>query len=217
MTEGKRFVASFSTGKDSTLAVYKAIERGMKPDGLLITYNEDLTRAWFHSITEDVLKRYSKALGIPIHLIRTSGDDYEENFEKKLKECRASGAEVCVFGDIDILTHLEWGQERCKAAGLEAFYPLWQMDRRHAVNAFLDSGFSAYITIIDTGRVPEEYLGKKLSKELLSKMEEEGIDPCGESGEFHTLVTDGPLFKHPFEYAFGRVEFDGRYAKLPVL
>lgn len=216
MQEKRKFVASFSSGKDSTLSVYKAIQAGMEPLGLVITYNTDAERAWFHGLPESVIQRLSEALAIPIELIRTSGAEYEANFEKKLREYRAAGADTCVFGDIDIEGHLQWGMDRCANSELTPFFPLWQMDRKAAVMEFLDCGFTTRITTVNTSLMSADYLGKALTRELMSEMEADGIDVCGENGEYHTLVTDGPLFKKPFQYAFGQPVFDHGYAKLPV-
>ena len=216
MTEKKKFVASFSTGKDSSLALYKAVEADMEPLGLLITYNTNAEKAWFHGVGRDVLDRLSAALEIPIDLIMTDGTDYEERFEEKLREWKGRGAEYCVFGDIDLEAHLKWDKDRCEAAGLTGYFPLWQMDRKEAVKELLKAGFTARITTVNTKYMGAEYLGKALSLELLTRLAAEGVDVCGENGEYHTLVTDGPLFKQTFDYEFGKTVFDHGYSKLMV-
>lgn len=213
----KKFVASFSTGKDSTLAIYKAIQSGMEPVGAVITYDPEKSRAYFHNLKEPVIKRLSAAIEIPIELIPTSGDDYVKNFEQKLAEYHKTGADTCVFGDIDLEDHLIWGKERCLTAGLEPWYPLWHKERRDVVDEFIDSGFTAYITIIDTDRMSADYLGEPLTKDIVTSLEADGIDACGENGEFHTFVADGPLFKHPLEFKFGEPVLKGQFAKLPIL
>lgn len=213
----KYFVGSFSTGKDSTLAIYKAMCEGMVPLGLVITYNADADKAWFHGLPAHILERLSHSLGITIRLIKTSGEDYENNFACKLSEFRLAGADTCVFGDIDIDEHYRWGADRCYEAGLTPYYPLWHKERRDVVMEFLDSGFTAYITAVDTWYMNQAYLGKKLTKELIEQMEAEHVDVCGENGEYHTMVTDGPTFYYPFTWEFGEPVLDGRYAKLPLL
>ena len=216
MQTGKKFVASYSSGKDSTLAVYKAIQAGMEPIGLIITYNTDAERIWFHGLSEEVIQRLSDSLEIPIRLIRTSGAEYEINFEKTLKEFKEAGADVCVFGDIDIEGHLEWGRQRCANTGLEACYPLWQMNRKDAVLEFLNNGFTTRLIAVNTDKLGLEYLGEPLTLDLMHRMEEAGVDVCGENGEYHTLVTGGPLFKKPFHFTLGEPDVTPPYAKLPV-
>ena len=127
---GLRFIASYSGGKDSVLAIHRAIQSGMILQALIITYNTDRGRSWFHGIEEDILRDISESVGAPVLLIRTSGADYAKNFEAMLREQRALGAEACVFGDIDIEGHLEWCSERCRSAGLIPCFPLWQENRR---------------------------------------------------------------------------------------
>jgi len=112
---GRKFVASYSGGKDSILAIYRAIKLGMKPVSLIITFNVDMERSWFHGIPDELLSEVSASLDIPIKLIKTSGEDYAANFEKELKVQKENGAEICVFGDIDLEEHLQWCTARCDA------------------------------------------------------------------------------------------------------
>jgi len=214
--KGKKFVASYSGGKDSVLALYRAINEGMIPLCLIITYNTDKNQSWFHGITEDVLIQVSKSLDIPINIINTTGENYEENFEKELKTQKLNGAEFCIFGDIDIDEHLKWCKDRCESASLEAYFPLWQENRKDLVEEFIDSGFIARITVLDTERLTEKHLGLPLTKELITSIESEGADACGENGEYHTFVFDGPLFKHPLSLNFGDPIYRDKYALLNV-
>ena len=184
---------------------------------MVITYNEDADRAWFHGLPAYIIERLSHSLSLPIRLIKTTGEEYEQNFEKKLREFHIAGADTCIFGDIDIDEHYQWGADRCAAAGLIPYYPLWHKKRRDVVLEFIDSGFTAYITAVDTWNMDRSYLGQKLTKKLVDRMEADGIDVCGENGEYHTMVTDGPTFYYPFTWDFGEPVFNGRYAMLPIL
>lgn len=96
--KGRKFVASYSGGKDSTLAIYRAIKLGMIPMELITTFNVDKERTWFHGIPQNILDNISKEMNIPISLIRTKGDEYTEKFEAKLREAKENGAEYCVLG-----------------------------------------------------------------------------------------------------------------------
>ena len=198
---GKRFVASYSGGKDSVLAVYRAVNAGLRPMGLMTTYNMDSKRSWFHGMDEGVLQRAAESMGMPLTLIRTSGASYAESFESALLEAKAGGAEVCVFGDIDIEGHLDWCSERCVNTGLVPFFPLLGAQRRDVAYEFADAGFSAIIKTVDTSRLPGSVLGRIISRGVLDEIESSGADICGENGEYHTFVFDGPLFSRtvPFE------------------
>ena len=213
---GKSFVASYSGGKDSILAIYRAIKLGMKPASLIITYNIAMERSWFHGIPNDLLNEVSASLGIPIKLIKTSEKDYVANFEKELKAQKENGVEVCVFGDIDLEEHLQWCTARCDAVGIEAFFPLWQEERKALVDEFIEKGFTANIIVVDTERLSERYLGRTLSPETVSSIIAEGADACGENGEYHTFVSNGPLFKTPVSFCYGEPVKYGRYAILPI-
>lgn len=214
--KGKKFVASFSGGKDSTLAVYRAIKQGMIPLELFITYNIDQERSWFHGITRDIINQLSKEINIPISLVETKGESYKENLEIKLKEAKENGAEVCIFGDIDIEDHFHWCTDRCKAAGIEAYFPLWQEDRKSIVYEFIDSGFRTILNVVDRTRMDESYVGNELTRELAEKIEESGVDICGEEGEYHTFVFDGPLFTRSIDIKVGEKLILGDFAVVPL-
>lgn len=214
--KGKKFVASYSGGKDSILAIYRAIGLGMVPVSLIITYNTDLDRSWFHGLPKDLLDEVSASLGIPIQLVETSGKDYAIKFENELKAQREMGVQCCVFGDIDIEEHLQWCTSRCDAVGIEAFFPLWQEDRQTLVEEFIELGFIANISIVDTDRLNEEFLGQTLTQEVISSIALEGADACGENGEYHSFVSAGPLFLKPVSFCFGERVRKEQYAILPV-
>ena len=197
---GKKFVASYSGGKDSALALYRAINAGLSPLGLLTTYNTGVNHTWFHGITEDLIQKISDSLCIPVTLIKTTGEQYEANFEAALKGEKNRGAQVCVFGDIDIEGHLEWCTSRCEKTGLIPYFPLWKEERKKLVYEFIDAGFSAIITVVDTSRMSKEFLGQILSRETADSIEKSGADICGENGEYHTFVFDGPLFSRKINF-----------------
>lgn len=214
--EKKRFVASYSGGKDSVLAIHRAIRQGMEPACLIITYNTDAGRSWFHGIPEALLEEVSDALKIPIHLIRTGGEAYRDSFVTELRRQKQAGVDCCVFGDIDIDDHLAWCEDVCREAGLEACFPLWKEARADLVREFIASGFTAEITIVDTTRLSEKHLKMKLSEEALESIGSEGADICGENGEYHSFVSDGPLFLHPVAFTWGETVHRGNYAIAPV-
>lgn len=213
---GKKFIASYSSGKDSTLAVYKAIQEGMEPLKLILTQNNSPSISWFHGLSDEMVRNLQEVLNIPIEKIVTSNEEYAKNFEEALRRGKEAGAEVCVFGDIDIEGHLEWCSERCRNAGLEAYFPLWHKSRKSVVLDFIKSGFTTYLTVVNTDVMDEKYIGEKLTEDLLGQLEEDGVDVCGENGEYHSLVTDGPLFSHPLDVHFGEPEKQGHYICLPV-
>lgn len=213
----RKFVASYSGGKDSILALTRTIEAGMEPAALLITYNTDAGRSWFHGITKDLLQVVERSLNIPIICIETSGEAYAQQFQAALEAQKRQGVEVCVFGDIDLEDHLQWCRGVCQKSGIEPCFPLWQEPRRELVQEFIKRGFTAKITVVNTGLLSDKHLGMVLSEDVLCSIEAEGADACGENGEYHTIVLDGPLFAFPLPVEFGHQLNMGKLAVLPVL
>jgi len=213
---GKKFVASYSGGKDSTLAIYNAIQEGNELIALITTYNIDEGRSWSHGLPKSVLERVAQSLGAPAWIIETTGEKYAENFEKALMSAKDYGAEICVFGDTDIEGHLHWGEKRCQEAGIKAKFPLWGKSRKALVYEFIESGFTATISVIDTDQLSHRFLGSKLTKEIADQIAAEGADICGENGEYHTFVSTGPLFEQPIDFTFGEKITRDNYAILPI-
>lgn len=191
---GKKVVISFSGGKDSVLSLHKAISLGYEPIALMTTINKNKGDSWFHDISSDLLKQVSLAINIPLLLVECSGENYENTFEIALKNMKNLGAEACIFGDIDIAHHREWGETRCKNTGLEAIFPLWQENRETLVKEFIDLGYKAIIKKVNLKNMNVNFLGKTLSHKLLEEIKATGSDVCGENGEYHTFVYDGPIF-----------------------
>lgn len=217
MHSGKKFIASYSGGKDSTLAIYRAIKQGMILKELVITYNKDEERSWFHGITKSLINKISKEMNTPITLIKTTGEDYERKFEEKLKQAKNSGIEVCVFGDIDIEDHLSWCRVRCEAAEIEAYFPLWQESRRKLVYEFIDLGFKTMITVVNNSQMSSNFAGQILTREVAEDIAKSGADICGENGEYHTFVFDGPLYLNTIEFEIGdKIKIDN-YSIVPIL
>ena len=212
-----KFVASFSGGKDSTLAIYRAIQAGHQPLALITSYNRKRDQSWFNCIPQNVLQKVAEQMNIPLWLLETSGDEYTENFEKILQKAKEQGAQAAVFGDIDLEAHRQWCNERCYNTGLEAYFPLWNGGRKELVYEFIDSGFVTYISVVNSNRLNSSFLGKQLTKEVVEAIEAEGADPCGENGEYHTFVCDGPLFASRVPFSWGLELKHDKYAYLPIV
>jgi uncharacterized protein (TIGR00290 family) len=209
---------SYSGGKDSALALYRAKKLGYQPVCLLTTYNADARRSWFHGVPTDILNKVSELTDTALELVPTGqGDDYGKDFEAALERLREKyGVGATVFGDIDLQLHYDWDVARCSASGLEAVFPLWHEDRRELVFEMIDSGFKALITIVNTEQLSERFLGKTLTRELAEQIATEGADICGENGEYHSFIYDGPIFRKPVNVKLGDVIRNGIYSILPL-
>ncbi len=213
----KNFVMSFSGGKDSTLALYRMIKKGYEPVALLTTVKKDADKSWTHGINRKLLKQVSESLSIPLLEVECDVCEYEKEFEKSLIKAKELGASICAFGDIDIEEHKYWDTERCKNAGIEASFPLWQEDRGSLVYEFIESGFTTIIKTINLDYLNEDLLGKKLTKNIVDEIKNSGADACGENGEYHTFVIDGPLFKEKISFENKGVVIERNYGHLNIL
>ncbi len=189
-----RFFSSWSGGKDSCLALYYALENGGQAKKLLTMLVDSGERSRSHGLAVDLLNKQAEALNIPIITASTSWDDYEENFINLLEKLKKDKINAGVFGDIDLEEHRYWVEKVCKKVDMKAKLPLWQMDRREVIEKFIELGFEAEIIVVKEKKLEERFLGRKLSFELINELEEIGVDVCGENGEYHTVVLDGPIF-----------------------
>ncbi len=177
----------------------KVIEQGYIPSVLLNVMNENGKISRSHGIPKEILEAQAKAVGLPIHLISSSWQEYEMNFTAALKQLKKTYAvSHAVFGDIDLQPHRDWEEMVCKNAGLITMLPLWQQNRRSLVMEMLGSGIKTMIVSCNT-TMGASFIGKTLTPDLITALEQLGVDACGENGEFHTLVYDCPLFKYPIE------------------
>lgn len=192
-------VSSWSGGKDSCFALMKAIEKGYQPSVLLNVMNEEGKISRSHGIPENILKAQAAAAQLPVHLISSSWLDYEQQFLHALLSLKEQyQITTAVFGDIDLQAHRDWEENICRKAGLEALLPLWQQDRKALVLQMLESGIKTMIVSCNI-TMGSSFLGRIITKELITELEAIGIDACGENGEYHTLVYDCPLFKKPLQ------------------
>lgn len=197
----KPSLVSWSGGKDSYYAAMQAAADGYKPVVLLNVLNEEGKISRSHGIPESILKAQAASIGLPIHLIASSWTDYQKNFIAALQLLKNnSGLTHAVFGDIDLEAHKQWEEDVCQQAGIEAILPLWKQDRKDLVCKMLAAGIETIIVSCDEEMGPH-FLGKKLSHQLIQKLESFGVDPCGENGEFHTLVINAPMFSKPLQVA----------------
>ncbi|MCZ8536821.1 diphthine--ammonia ligase [Paenisporosarcina quisquiliarum] len=214
--ENKPFVASWSGGKDSAMAYYRAIQSGMMPKKLLTMFQEDEEISKSHALPLKVIQAQADRLNVPLMIRGAGWEDYEMKFIDAMDECRLAGITHGVFGDIDLEGHLEWVQKTCAKSGIIPIHPLWQEPRRSILEELLEVGFEAVIVVINTRMMPRDYIGRTFTKELMDELETLGIDSCGENGEFHTVVIDGPIFSSRVPVKFGEVRENEEYVFLSV-
>jgi uncharacterized protein (TIGR00290 family) len=156
----------------------------------------------FHMISSELLDAQSQAIGIPIVKWTTTPETYEQDFKKALLQMKAKGVEGIVTGDVfDVALHeAGWLERICKEVGLTPVRPLWHRDTQQVLSEFISEGFKATVVRVRTDALGIEWLGREINREFFDDLLKLGtVDPCGERGEFHTFVTDGPLFKKRIE------------------
>lgn len=196
-------LCSWSGGKDSCFALMQAIENGLSLSCLLNVTNEFGDRSRSHGLSPALLSFQAKMLGAPITFVSSSWTEYESNFIRSLKKLKSeTNITEAIFGDIDIESHRAWEEKVSAAAGLQAHLPLWQQDRKELVTQMVDSGIKAMIVSCnETLGLP--YLGRMIDKDIIHEFETKGVDPCGENGEYHTVVLDCPLFTNQIDVQIG--------------
>ena len=213
----KKFVVSYSGGKDSALALYKAMEEGTAV-GIIVMMEEDGTKSRAHSISPELLKAQAKEIGVPIYTGSASWGTYEKVLVENLEKAKELGAEVLVTGDIDMPQHKCWYEKVASSVNLGLAMPLWNRDHRDVVEEFVNLGFITKIVTVNLSKgMKKEDLGRTLTLEYIKELEDRGIDICGEAGEFHTSVIGGPLFKNDLKVKHGQITSEGDYMYLELL
>ncbi len=201
----KAFV-SWSGGKDSTLACYRAMINGIEVVYLVNMLSEDGIYSRSHGISSEVLKAQAEAIGIPIIQKKTTWESYEEEFKNTIMQLKKEGVSAGVFGDIDLQEHRDWVTRVCMETGIEGILPLWNEEKEKLLRDFINHGFKAIVCSTNASFLGSEWLGREVDSDLIRDLKTSGnIDLCGERGEYHTFVYDGPIFKFSVKFFKGKL------------
>ena len=209
----KAFV-SWSSGKDSAFALWEARRTGLFDIvGVLTTVNEVFSRVAMHGVRDSLLDRQVAALGLPCLKVNIPSpcpnEVYEARMAKATARMKADGVTHMIFGDLFLEDIRAYREERLAQAGMTGVYPLWGRDTAGLANDMIASGLVAHLTCIDRRRLDRSFAGRRFDQALLNDLPD-GVDPCGENGEFHTVVSAGPMFDAPIKVTAGEVvERDG--------
>ena len=194
---------SWSGGKDSCFACYRAIVSGLKVRYLANMITEDAKRSWTHGQSPELLQVQAKAIGIPLVQRQTSMANYETEFKDTLLTLKQTGISGGVFGDIDLEEHRQWIERVCHEVDITPHLPLWGQSQDKIMRDFIDLGFEAVVVVTKSDLLGEEWLGRKVDLDFIKHLDElremKDITLCGEAGEYHTFVIDGPLFNQRIE------------------
>ena len=210
----KKTLLSWSSGKDSAWALYKLLNMPeFEVVGLFTSINKKYGRVSMHGVSLEVLEMQAKALNLPLSCLDLpdpcSNREYEEVMSSFLKSCRSQGVECFAFGDLFLEDIRTYRERQLGGSGISPVFPLWGMPTKKLAHEMLDSGVEACITCVDSRSLSPSFSGRKWDGSLIKSFSE-SVDPCGENGEFHTLVTNGPMFDFPIEVEPGEsVEREG--------
>lgn len=198
-----RVVASWSGGKESCFACYKAISEGFEIPYLMNFISKD-GRCMSHGLDSKLILTQSEAIRIPMVQRKVTWEAYEKEFKSVVCELKQNGVEGAVVGDIsNIAGHESWIDRVCNELGIKPVKPLWGSDPQQLLTDFITEGFEALVVMVKADLFDEKWLGRKIDESFikdLGKLKEEvDIHFCGELGEYHTFVYDGPLFKKRLE------------------
>lgn len=196
----KKAVFCWSGGKDSALALYRVQQAGeYEVCALLTTLNGAHQRVSMHGIEEKLLDLQAEAIGLPlikVMVIEATNSAYESAMLKALSAYKERGIHYVVFGDIYLQDIRRYREQLLGHIGMEAVFPLWGMDTHRLLDAFIAEGFKTITCCVDEAVLDSSFAGKVIDATFAGLLPE-GVDPCGENGEYHTFCYDGPIFSRP--------------------
>ncbi len=206
----------WSSGKDSCYACWRALSEGFDVRYLVsFVSTAGFGRNAFHGVRGELIHMQSEATGIPMILRETSWEGYEQAFREVLGKLRERGIEGLVTGDIDMIEHRTWTENICGEFGIKALLPLWKLDREEILKGFIDDGFESVVVCLKADAADARWLGRKIDRGFMAELQDyrrsHNFDICGENGEYHTFVVDGPSFKKRISITPGEKVFSEGY------
>lgn len=212
MDTRERIVMSWSGGKDSAMALHE-IRRSDRYEvvTLITSIAKEYERISHHGVRETLLEAQADAIGLPLHKIYLpSGSShpctnsvYEDIMEEVMLKFRDAGIRTVAFGDIFLEDLRAYRERNLAKVDMQALFPIWKRETSELATTFIESEFRAYLSCVE-GRLGRSFAGRAFDADLLRDLPED-VDPCGEYGEFHSFVYDGPIFKQCVDVAVGRV------------
>lgn len=192
-----KIFVSWSGGKDASFSFYKAAQnRDVEIAYFLNMISENGECSRTHGISSELMRLQAQAIGVSIVQRKTTWETYEKEFKKALLGFKKEGVQSGVFGDIDIQAHRDWVERVCGECGIKPLFPLWQRERGGILREFIHSGFEAVVVAVNADILSSTWVGRRIDEKFVKELGKmSNIDLCGETGEYHTFVFDGPIFK----------------------
>ena len=205
---------SWSSGKDSAFALHEVRRAGeFDVVGALTTVTETFGRVSIHGVRQEILHAQLDAAGLPPRIVPIPYPCPNEIYEARMGEAVAGavrdGITHIIFGDLFLADIKAYREQKLEGTGIAPVFPLWQRPTLPLAHAMIESGLEAYLATVDLKKLPAEFAGRRFDRQLLADLPD-GVDPCGENGEFHTCVVAGPIFSRRLAVTPGeRVQRDG--------
>lgn len=204
-----KIILSWSGGKDAALALYE-LQRSRQYEvaGLLTTVTEEYDRISMHGVRRSLLERQAQSLGLPLEIVlissNTSDEEYDRKMEEVLEKHLAAGVCCVAFGDVFLEDVRQYREDNLQRIGMKGLFPIWKRDTAKLAQRFIDLGFEAIITCVDSEALDRAFVGRVFDAQFLADLPP-GVDPCGENGEFHSFVYGGPMFRERIAHRKGEV------------
>ncbi len=203
----KKVIVSWSSGKDSAWMLFKLLQDPMiEVVGLCCSINSEAKRVAMHGVHIDLLQKQADALDLPLDLIELpfpcSNEDYLSIMSDYIASLKQKNIDAMAFGDLFLADVKVYREDMFKGTGIEAIFPVWDSNTKTLPQQLFDAEFKTLITCIDTTKLPASLIGAKYDHAFLNALPE-GVDLCGENGEFHTFVYSAPMFSHPIPVTKG--------------
>lgn len=202
-------IFNWSGGKDSALALYKTLQSGhYAVQTLLTTVSEPYQRISMHGVRTSLLDKQAAALGLPCRKLLLPETPtmaaYEQLMASTMQELKSAGATASIFGDIFLEDLRQYRENKLAELDLQAVFPLWGVPTNELIHEFIGLGFKTITTCVNEKFLDQSFVGRVIDEDFLRDLPA-GVDPCGENGEFHTFVFDGPLFRQPIPFEKGEI------------
>lgn len=205
----KKAYLNWSSGKDAAYALYKIKQAGdYDIQSLVTTVNTEFDRVSMHGVRKELLQLQAHSLGLPLHIIGLDGNlgmkDYNRVMQSETKKLMDKGFTQSVFGDIFLEDLKTYREAQLSKMDIKAVFPLWKLDTAHLIKDFIAAGFKAIVVCVNAKFLDESFCGRIIDQQFLNDLPE-GVDSCGENGEFHSFVFDGPIFENPIKFKVGEI------------
>lgn len=212
---------SWSGGKDSCVALAELLkDERYEVRALLTTVTRDHDQISMHGVSRTLLQQQAAALGLDLQEVfipkAAANADYESALEAALVQAGAEGTATVAFGDLYLQDIRAYREAFLRRIGVSALFPVWGRDTDRFIRDFVEAGYKAVVACVDGAQLSPEFAGRMIDAQFIADLPA-GIDPCGENGEFHTFVFDGPIFSRSVGFTLGKPEQRGAFWFSPLL